>query len=112
MPSGFNSQVLGNEIRSHKVAEQVSHMAAIPYVRAFTLKNQHELASGQSIVIDGRDIGTVVFPEAHHKFFLNAAPEVRAQRRWEELRGQGQRLIYRMSFIMCEIEIKKTATAL
>ena len=89
---GFNGQALGNEIRSHEVAEKVSHIAAIPFVRAFTLKNQHKLASGLSIVIDGRDIGTEVFPEAHHKFFLNAAPEVRAHRRWEELREQGQRV--------------------
>lgn len=86
---GFNQQVLRNEIRTYKVSTNVSKIAALPYVRKFALKSQRDLAQGHSIVMDGRDIGTVVFPEAKHKFFLDASPEVRAQRRWEEMQQQG-----------------------
>ena len=86
---GFNKQVLGNEIRTYEVSTNVSKIAALPYVRKFALKSQRDLAQGHSIVMDGRDIGTVVFPEAEHKFFLDASPEVRAQRRWEEMQQQG-----------------------
>jgi cytidylate kinase len=86
---GFNQQVLRNEIRTYEVSTNVSKIAAFPYVRKFALKSQRDLAQGHSIVMDGRDIGTVVFPEAKHKFFLDASPEVRAQRRWEEMQQQG-----------------------
>ena len=86
---GFNQQVLRNEIRTYEVSMNVSKIAASPYVRKFALKSQRDLAQGHSIVMDGRDIGTVVFPEAKHKFFLDASPEVRAQRRWEEMQQQG-----------------------
>ena len=86
---GFNQQVLRNEIRTYEVSMNVSKIAALPYVRKFALKSQRDLAQGHSIVMDGRDIGTVVFPEAKHKFFLDASPEVRAQRRWEEMQQQG-----------------------
>ena len=86
---GFNKQVLGNKIRTYEVSTNVSKIAALPYVRKFTLKSQRDLAQGYSIVMDGRDIGTVVFPEAQHKFFLDASPEVRAQRRWKEMQQQG-----------------------
>lgn len=86
---GFNQQVLRNEIRTYEVSTNVSKIAALPYVRKFALKSQRDLAQGHSIVMDGRDIGTVVFPEAQHKFFLDASPEVRAQRRWEEMQQQG-----------------------
>lgn len=86
---GFNQQVLRNEIRTYEVSTNVSKIAAFPYVRKFALKSQRDLAQGHSIVMDGRDIGTVVFPEAKHKFFLDASPEVRAQRRWEEMKQQG-----------------------
>jgi cytidylate kinase len=86
---GFNQQVLRNEIRTYEVSTNVSKIAALPYVRKFALKSQRDLAQGHSIVMDGRDIGTVVFPEAKHKFFLDASPEVRAQRRWEEMQQQG-----------------------
>ena len=86
---GFNQQVLRNEIRTYEVSTNVSKIAAFPYVRKFALKSQRDLAQGHSIVMDGRDIGTVVFPEATHKFFLDASPEVRAQRRWEEMQQQG-----------------------
>lgn len=86
---GFNQQVLRNEIRTYEVSANVSKIAALPYVRKFALKSQRDLAQGHSIVMDGRDIGTVVFPEAKYKFFLDASPEVRAQRRWEEMQQQG-----------------------
>ena len=81
---GFNQQVLRNEIRTYKVSTNVSKIAALPYVRKFALKSQRDLAQGHSIVMDGRDIGSVVFPNAELKLFLNASAEVRARRRHSE----------------------------
>ena len=90
----FNGHVYGDVIRTMEVSEKVSFLAADQVVREFTLRNQRHLAQGRSIVMDGRDIGTVVFPEAKFKFFLDARPEVRAQRRWEELTQKGEKVAY------------------
>lgn len=90
----FNGQVYDDAIRTMDVSEKVSFLAADSVVREFTLINQRHLAQGRSIVMDGRDIGTVVFPEAKFKFFLDARPEVRAQRRWEELTQKGEKVTY------------------
>ena len=90
----FNGQVYDDAIRTMDVSEKVSFLAADSVVREFTLTNQRHLAQGRSIVMDGRDIGTVVFPEAKFKFFLDARPEVRAQRRWEELTQKGEKVTY------------------
>ena len=81
----FNKNPLGDEIRSPEVSNNVSRIAALSYIRSFTLLAQRNLAKGQKIVMDGRDIGTVVFPNATHKFFLTAKAEVRARRRFEEM---------------------------
>lgn len=81
----LNGQVYGDEIRTLAVSQQVSRIAALKVVRDFTLANQRRLSQGNHIVMDGRDIGTVVFPNAQHKFFLEASAEVRAHRRWKEL---------------------------
>ncbi len=90
----FNNSPLGDEIRSHEVSDNVSRIAALPYIRTFTLTAQRNLANGQKIVMDGRDIGTVVFPNARHKFFLTASAEVRAQRRFLEMREKGSDVGY------------------
>lgn len=90
----FNGQVYDDAIRTMDVSEKVSFLAADSVVREFTLTNQRHLAQGRSIVMDGRDIGTVVFPEAKFKFFLDARPEVRAKRRWEELTQKGEKVTY------------------
>ena len=84
-----NGKVYGEEIRSPKVAELVSQVAALASVRQHLLLQQRSLAKTTSVVMDGRDIGTVVFPEATRKFFLTAKPEIRAQRRFDEMTAKG-----------------------
>ena len=88
----LNNQAYGDELRSHDVTQQVSFIAALPAVRSCTLKSQQDLAKDKKIIMDGRDIGTVVFPHASVKFFLTAATEVRAQRRWTELQQKGEKV--------------------
>lgn len=72
---------VGPEIRSPEVAAQVSRFAALPSVREWLVERQRDCAALGRIVMEGRDIGTVIFPGARHKFFLTASPEVRARRR-------------------------------
>jgi len=88
----LNEQLYGDEIRTLKVSEEVSNVAAQEVIRKFTLENQRRLAADKNIVMDGRDIGSVVFPDANHKFFLQATPEVRAERRWQELQQKGEQI--------------------
>lgn len=88
----FNDKVYGDEIRTMSVSQEVSRIAALEIIRNFTLDNQRRLAKDKKIVMDGRDIGTVVFPKAAHKFFLQASPQIRAQRRWEELQQKGEKI--------------------
>ena len=71
----------GQELRAPEIAQGASNVAAIPFVRAFTLQIQRDAAKTQLVVMEGRDIGTAVFPDAKYKFFLTASPRVRALRR-------------------------------
>ena len=75
----------GQALRAPEIARGASIVAAIPFVRAFTLQIQRDAAKTQLVVMEGRDIGTAVFPDAQYKFFLTASPRVRALRRL----GQG-----------------------
>jgi len=84
-----NGKVYGEELRTAEVSNLVSQVAAIPAVRTYLLNQQRALSKATSVVMDGRDIGTVVFPNAQHKFFLNATPAIRAQRRFEEMQAKG-----------------------
>ena len=77
-------------IRRHKVSGAASQVSAIPEVRSFLLDFQRKLARENNVVMDGRDIGTVVLPKADVKIFLTASPEERARRRFAELRQKGQ----------------------
>ena len=77
------------EIRSPEVTRQVSRVAKNPGVREVLVKRQREIAQGTGVVMDGRDIGTVVLPEANAKFFLTASAEERARRRAKELTASG-----------------------
>ena len=81
-------------IRKMDVAENVSKIAAIPEVRSFLVKIQRQIAIKNNVVMDGRDIGTVVFPNAKNKFFLTASLEIRAKRRFEELKSSNETIIY------------------
>lgn len=86
----LNGENISQKIRLPRVSDDVSTIAALPFVRKFLLHQQRQMALENGLVMDGRDIGTVVFPNADHKFFFTARPEVRAQRRYEELKAQGQ----------------------
>ncbi len=81
-------------IRRHKVSGAASQVSAIPEVRAFLLDLQRKLARENDVVMDGRDIGTVVLPDADVKIFLTAAPEARARRRLLELEQRGEAANY------------------
>lgn len=78
------------EIRRHEVSRWASYVSAIPEVRAFLLQMQRSMAARQNVVMDGRDIGTVVIPDADVKIFLTASPHARARRRHAELLARGQ----------------------
>ena len=71
-----------------------SKVSAVPAVRAFLLDLQRNMAKTQSVIMDGRDIGTVVLPDAQVKIFLTASPEIRAKRRYDELIEKGQDVKY------------------
>ena len=85
----LNGEDVTGQIREPEISMYASAVSALPAVRAFLLEMQRELARTRNVVMDGRDIGTVVLPEATVKVFLTAAPEVRARRRWLELQARG-----------------------
>ncbi|MDR2232767.1 MAG: (d)CMP kinase [Tannerella sp.] len=86
----LNGVNIETNIRSMEVANRVSQVAALSFVRKFLVTKQQELGKRKSIVMDGRDIGTVVFPDAELKIFVTASAEIRVQRRVDELRSQGK----------------------
>ncbi len=85
----LNGEDVGDSIRTPKASMYASAVSAIPSVRAFLLDTQRDIAKTSSVVMDGRDIGTVIFPDAEVKIFLTASPEARAKRRYEELKEKG-----------------------
>lgn len=85
----LNGEVVEQEIRSLEVSQHVSPIAALPFVRAKLVEQQQDMGREKGIVMDGRDIGTVVFPEAELKIFVTASAEIRAQRRYKELQAKG-----------------------
>src|SRR5262249_42588749 len=80
------------EIRSGEVAQAASRLATIAGVREVLVAEQQRAGAGGGVVMEGRDIGTVVFPKAELKIFLDASPETRAERRWKEHHEKGDRL--------------------
>ena len=82
------------DIRQHFVSDLASRISKVPSVRKFLLQKQRDLAQSQYCVMEGRDIGTVVFPRAFCKIFLTADPEVRAKRRFIELQAKGSSTTY------------------
>jgi cytidylate kinase len=83
-----------DEIRQLPVSQNVSPVATIPEVRAAMVRLQQEMGKNKGIVMDGRDIGTVVFPDAELKLFVTASPEIRAQRRFDELTAKGEQVSF------------------
>lgn len=86
----LNGTCVEDEIRSIAVADKVSRVAEIGKVREQMVLLQQQMGKEKGIVMDGRDIGTVVFPEAEFKIFMTADPAIRAQRRYDELKGKGE----------------------
>ena len=86
----LNGEDVSREIRQPEVSIAASDVSAIPEVRTFLLEMQRRFARENNVIMDGRDIGTVVLPEAELKIYLTASPEARAERRLKELRQKGQ----------------------
>ena len=85
----LNGECVEKEIRSLEVSNHVSTVAAIPFVRTAMVAQQQQMGKDKGVVMDGRDIGTTVFPDAELKIFVTASPQVRAQRRYDELKAKG-----------------------
>lgn len=86
----LNGVNVEKDIRSMEVSAHVSPIAALAFVRQAMVRRQQEMGKAKGIVMDGRDIGTTVFPDAELKVFVTAAPEIRARRRYDELRARGE----------------------
>lgn len=90
----LNDENIEKEIRYMEVSQQVSKVSAIPQVRKMLVEQQQEMGKEKGVVMDGRDIGTVVFPDAELKIFMTASTEQRAQRRYDELKERGDKVDY------------------
>lgn len=85
----LNGELVEKEIRGLEVSNHVSPVAAVPFVRKALVEQQQKMGEAKGIVMDGRDIGTTVFPHAELKIFVTASSQVRAQRRFDELNAKG-----------------------
>ncbi len=92
--SYMNGEYVEAAIRGMEVSDHVSLIASLPYVRELLVEKQREMAKEGGVIMDGRDIGSVVFPHAEVKFFMTASPDIRAQRRYKELIEKGVEVTY------------------
>jgi cytidylate kinase len=90
----LNGELVEQDIRTMEVSNKVSPIATLGFVREAMVAQQQEMGQGGGVVMDGRDIGTVVFPNAELKIFVTASAEVRAQRRYDELKAKGMEADY------------------
>lgn len=90
----LNDENVENKIRTMLVSSMVSQVSALDFVRSAMVEQQQKMGKEKGIVMDGRDIGTTVFPDAELKIFVTASAEVRAQRRFDELKSKGQQASY------------------
>lgn len=88
----LNEEDISEEIRQMPVSEKVSQVSAIKAVRTAMVMQQQRMGKSKNIIMDGRDIGTVVFPDAPLKFFMTADPQIRAERRYKELINKGEKV--------------------
>ena len=97
-PEGQHVTLNGEDVEAHirtlEIGNMASQISTIKEVRAFLVAQQQAMGEKKGIVMDGRDIGTVVFPKAELKLFLTASPEVRAERRFKELQAKGESPVY------------------
>lgn len=90
----LNGENVENEIRSMNVSNFVSQVAAVPEVREILVRQQQKMGREKGVVMDGRDIGTVVFPEAELKLFMTASAKIRAERRFKELKEKDETIAF------------------
>ena len=90
----LNGELVEHDIRTMEVSNHVSPIATLGFVREAMVAQQQQMGKDKGVVMDGRDIGTVVFPDAELKVFVTASAEVRAQRRYDELKGKGMEADY------------------
>ena len=90
----LNGKLVEKDIRTMEVSNHVSQIAALGFVRKALVAQQQEMGKNKGVVMDGRDIGTVVLPDADLKIFVTASVEVRAKRRYDELKGKGMEADY------------------
>ena len=90
----LNGEDVSGLIRTPEMSKYASFVSAVPAVRAFLLDTQREMAQTHNVIMDGRDIGTVILPDAEVKIFLTASPEARARRRFIELQEKGEQVTY------------------
>lgn len=88
----LDGQNVGDKIRTPEASQMASDCSALPAVRAFLLEMQRSIARQKPVVMDGRDIGTVVLPQAEHKIFLTTSAEIRAKRRYDEMIEKGMQV--------------------
>lgn len=96
----------GDAIRTPEMSMYASSVSAIPEVRAFLLDTQRSIARKNSVIMDGRDIGTVILPDAELKIFLTASEECRARRRYDELTAKGQKVSF--EDVLAEMNMRDT----
>ncbi len=90
----LNGEIIEDKIRTMEVSSHVSPIATLDFVREALVREQQKMGEHKGIVMDGRDIGTIVFPDAELKIFVTASAEIRAQRRYDELKEKGQEASY------------------
>ena len=90
----INDENIKHKLRDVDVEHYVSEIASVPEVRSFLIKKQRQIAIKNNVVMDGRDIGTVVFPESKNKIFLTASPEIRAKRRYDQIKSNNKNLSF------------------
>ena len=90
----LNGEDVEDAIRTMEVSSKVSPVSAIGFVRSALVSLQQEMGKEKGIVMDGRDIGTTVFPEAELKIYVTASPDIRALRRYDELQAKGQKIVF------------------
>ena len=103
----INDENIQNKLRNIDVEQNVSEIASVPEVRSFLIKKQRQIAIKNNVVMDGRDIGTVVFPKSKNKIFLTASPEIRAKRRFDQIKLTNKNLSFSKVLDSVRIRDKK-----
>ena len=89
----LDGKCINDEIRKQRVSSNVSNVAKVARVREIMVKKQREIGQKNDVILDGRDVGTCIFPDTKYKFYLNASPEERGKRRYLELKEKGENVV-------------------